>query len=99
MVLNDLSELKWKTEFESLKVALAESAGQTRVPVSLLASYIQQIDHRTSDQKLRDLTAKALRQIGRIELTYDRVLASYDAQSLSPPQKVRLDVDRRSSMS
>lgn len=92
MVLNDLSELKWKTEFESLKVALAESAGQTRVPVSLLASYIQQIDHRTSDQKLRDLTAKALRQIGRIELTYDRVLASYDAQSLSPPQKVRLDV-------
>ena len=92
MVLNDLSELKWKTEFESLKAALAESAEQTRVPVSLLASYIQQIDHRTSDQKLRDLTAKALRQIGRIELTYDRVLASYDAQSLSPPQKVRLDV-------
>jgi len=92
MMLHDVTKLQWKTDLEALKAALAESAAQTRVPVSLLASYVHQIEHRTNDEKLRDLTAKALRQIGRIELTYDRVLASYDAQSLPRAQKVRLDV-------
>jgi hypothetical protein len=38
------------------------------------------------------LTRKAMRQLGRVELTYDRVLASYDAQSLPLAQRVPLDV-------
>jgi putative methionine-R-sulfoxide reductase with GAF domain len=93
LVLNDISRLQWKTDFEGLKAALAETVGQVRVPVSLLASYVQQIEQCVHDEKLQDLTRKALRQLGRVELTYDRVLASYNAQGLPPAEKVSFDVN------
>jgi GAF domain-containing protein len=92
VVLRDITKLQWKTDVERLKAALAETAGQLRVPISLLASFVQQIKQRVADEKLQDLTRKAMRQLGRVELTYDRVLASYDAQSLPLAQRVPLDV-------
>jgi PAS domain S-box-containing protein len=92
MILRDVTKLEWKADFEGLKTALAETTTQVRVPVSLLASYVQQIEHRVADDKVRDLTRKAMRQLGRIELTYDRVLALYDDRGLPPAQKVRLDL-------
>ena len=78
VVMQDVSELQWKADFELFRAALAETAAQVRVPVSLLSSFVQQIGKKVEDEKLRDLTRKAMRQLGRIELTYDRVLASYD---------------------
>jgi putative methionine-R-sulfoxide reductase with GAF domain len=93
LMLQDVSKLQWKTDFEGLKAALAESVEQVRVPISLLASYVQQIERRVDDEKLRDLTRKALRQLGRVELTYDRMLASYNAQALPPAVKVSFDIN------
>jgi PAS domain S-box-containing protein len=93
VVLQDVTELQWKTDLERLKAALAETAAQVRVPVSLLSSFVQQIGQKVENEKLRDLTRKAMRQLGRIELTYDRVLASYDAQTLPAARKVPVDVN------
>jgi hypothetical protein len=94
VLLRDVATLQWKADFEGMKAALAETATQVRVPVSLVASYVQQIEHVASDEKLRQLAAKALRQLGFVELTYDRVLASYDGRSQPPPKKVAIDLGR-----
>jgi PAS domain S-box-containing protein len=94
LVLQDVTELQWKTDFESLKAALAESAAQVRVPVSLLSSFVQQIGKKIRQPKVRELITKAMRQLGRVELTYDRVLASYGAQKLPTPRKDRINLNR-----
>lgn len=92
LVLRDLSKLQWRADFEGLKAALAEAVGQVRVPISLVASYVQQFEQRVSDVKLLELTKKALRQLGRIELTYDRVLAAYHPEALPSARIAKLDL-------
>src|SRR5262249_9818452 len=93
LVLQDVTELQWKSDRENLTAALSETAAQVRVPVSLLSSFIRQISHKVEDMDLQDLTRKAMRQLDRIELTYDRVLACYGAQALPPAQETPLDVN------
>jgi PAS domain S-box-containing protein len=92
-VLQDVTELQWKPDLERLKAVLGETAAQVRVPVSLLSSFVQQIGRKVDDEKLQDLSRKAMRQLGRIEMTYDRVLASYDAQTLPAARKVPVEVN------
>jgi PAS domain S-box-containing protein len=91
-MLQDVTELQWTARFETLRAALAETTAQVRVPVSLLSSFVRRIGQKVEDEKLQDLTRKAMRQLGRIELTYDRVLASYQAQSLPAKRDVPFDV-------
>ena len=92
LVLHDVSKMQWKADFEGLKAALAETVGQVRVPISLMASYVQQFEQQVEDEELRELPRKALRQLARVELTYDRVLASYNPQALPLAQKVSFDM-------
>src|SRR5262245_34507655 len=92
LVLQDVTQLQWKADFELFQAALAEAAAQVRVPASLLSSFVQQIGQKVRGQKLRDLTRKAMRQLARIELTYDRVLACYEAQTLPAPRKAPVDI-------
>jgi PAS domain S-box-containing protein len=94
VVLQDVNRLQWKTDFEHLKAALAESVAQVRVPVSLLSSFLQQIGKQVDEPNLRDLAAKAMRQVGRIELTYDRVFASHGGRTLATARKDRINVKR-----
>src|SRR5207244_13497111 len=68
-MLQDVTELEWTAGFETLKAALAETTAQVRVPVSLLASFAPPLGQKVEDQKLLDVTRKAMRQLGRIELT------------------------------
>src|SRR5262249_2097486 len=42
-VLQDVTELQWRTDRQQLKTALAETAAQVRVPVSLLSNFVHQI--------------------------------------------------------
>jgi PAS domain-containing protein len=81
-LIQDVSDLRWSMNFEKVKAALAETTAQVRVPVSLLSSYLRRLGHQVTDEPLRDLTKKALRQIDRIELTYDRVIAAYGKDTL-----------------
>jgi PAS domain S-box-containing protein len=94
LVLQDVTELQWKADFELFKGALAEATAQVRVPVSLLSSFVQRIGQKVQDEKLQDLTKRAMRQLDRIELTYDRVLASYGVQTFPAARKVPVDVTR-----
>jgi PAS domain-containing protein len=91
-VLQNVSELQWDTNFERLNAALAETTAQVRVPVSLLSSYVHQLARTVQDENLQELVKKAIRQVGRIELTYDRVLSSYDAQSFPKRKIASLDL-------
>ena len=65
VMLQDVTALQWKADFELFKMALAETAAQVRVPVSLLSSFVQQIRQKVKDEKVRDLTRKAMRQLER----------------------------------
>jgi PAS domain S-box-containing protein len=93
-MLQNVAELEWTAKFETLRAALAETTAQVRVPVSLLSSFVQRIGQQTEDDNVRDLAKKATRQLGRIELTYDRVLASYEAQALPASRDALIDVQR-----
>lgn len=93
-MLQNVADLEWTAKFETLRAALAETTAQVRVPVSLLSSFTQRIGQLTEDEKLQDLARKATRQLGRIELTYDRVLASYEAESPTVERGTAVDVKR-----
>jgi hypothetical protein len=91
-MLQNVAAMEWTVKFETLRAALAETTAQVRVPVSLLSSFVRRIEQGVNDDTLRDLAHKAIRQLGRIELTYDRVLASYGAQSLPNRRDALVDV-------
>jgi putative methionine-R-sulfoxide reductase with GAF domain len=93
-MLQNVADLEWTAKFEILRAAIAETTAQVRVPVSLLSSFVQRIGQQTEDAKLQDLARKATRQIGRVELTYDRVLASYEAQTLPAKRNAPVDLKR-----
>jgi PAS domain S-box-containing protein len=93
--LQDVTELQWKADVERLRAALAEATSQVRVPLSLVSSYVQQIGRKAgNDGDLIDLVGKTIRQLSRIELTYDRIFASYDVNKLPPERKVPVNVNR-----
>lgn len=91
-MLQNIANMEWTAKFETLRAALAETAAQVRVPLSLVSSYVHLIDQEAEkNERLQDLAKKTARQLGRIELTYDRVLASYETQAL--PGKLDATVD------
>jgi PAS domain S-box-containing protein len=92
VLLEDVAKVRWQTDFERLKAALAEVSAQVRVPLSLVSSFVQQIGKKTRDGNVVDLAKKAVGQLGRIELTYDRVVASYDADKIPSLRPIPVDV-------
>jgi GAF domain-containing protein len=95
-MLQNIADLEWTAKFETLRAALAETTAQVRVPVSLVSSFVKRIGEEAKDDRLQELVRKATRQLGRIELTYDRVLASYETRNL--PAKQDEDVDIRQTL-
>jgi PAS domain-containing protein len=91
--LQDVTELEWKTDIERLEAALAEAASLVRVPLSLVSSHVRQMK-KANESERADLADKALRQLGRVELTYDRIFASYGSNELPHEQKVPIDLDQ-----
>ena len=91
--VEDVSELRWKTDARRLEAALAEAASLVRVPLSLVSSYVRQMKQKGGGDTA-DLADKAFRQLSRIELTYDRVFAAYNSNDLPHEQKSRIDVNQ-----
>jgi hypothetical protein len=56
----------------------------------LVSSFVQQIGKKVHESGLRELVRKAIHQLSRIELTYDRVLAAYD--KLPPKHDAEINV-------
>jgi hypothetical protein len=92
--IQDVTELEWRTDVERLEAALAEAASLVRVPLSLVSSYIRQMKQRAGDSDTADLAERAIRQLSRIELTYDRIFASYGSNDLPHEQKALIDVSQ-----
>ncbi|WP_176479207.1 PAS domain-containing protein [Mesorhizobium sp. WSM3860] len=90
--LQDVTKLQWETDLERLKAALAEATSQVRVPLSLVSSFVQQLEQKATDNGLADLARNTVRQLGRIELTYDRVMASYGNKA--PVKSGKAEVNR-----
>jgi PAS domain-containing protein len=69
---------------------LAEVTSETRVPLSLVSTFVRQIKRLTADTapSLERLADHAIEQLGRVELSYDRVLASAGG----PARRVKVDV-------
>lgn len=89
--VQDVSELEWKTDAPRLEAALSEAASIVRVPLSLVSSYVRQIRHK-ADEVSANLADKALRQLSRIELTYDRIFAAYGSGDPAHEQKTRINL-------
>jgi PAS domain S-box-containing protein len=94
IVLKDVSELQWRTDLQRLTAALSEASAQVRVPLSLVSSFVQQIGRKTSKPEFKDLASKAVSQLHRVELTYDRVFGSYDAGQLPSAQRITIDINQ-----
>ncbi|MCP3414262.1 PAS domain-containing protein [Bradyrhizobium brasilense] len=91
--VQDVSELEWKTDASRLEAALAEAASIVRVPLSLVSSYVRQM-RQMGDEAAADLADKAFRQLSRIELTYDRILAAYGTGDPAHEQKTRINLSQ-----
>jgi hypothetical protein len=60
--------------------------------LSLVSTFVHQLQHGVSDAERTELVKKAARELGRIELTYDRVMASYDLNRLSSEKPIQVNL-------
>jgi PAS domain-containing protein len=94
IVLKDVTEWQWKADLQRLRAALSEASAQVRVPLSLVSSFIQQIGRKTSEPESQDLASKAMSQLHRVELTYDRVFGAYEGGQLPSAQRITIDINQ-----
>ncbi len=74
--MQDTDRLNWQAETRQVMQTLAAVASQVRVPLSLVSSFVRQIGRQAADQapRLADMAGRAVEQLGRVELTYNRVI-------------------------
>jgi PAS domain S-box-containing protein len=92
VVMESADDLQWRRDFEPLRASLAEVAAQVRVPLSLVSTFVQELQRSVSDTERTELIQKAARQLSRIELTYDRVMASHDLNRLSSERPIEVNL-------
>ena len=84
MIARDLSLIKRLEELDYLGKLYYELAIQTKTPLSLLFSWIKRLQGDVSPADRQDTLAKALKQLRKLTLTYDR-LVLYDKKGGSVP--------------
>lgn len=94
LFLQDIGALEWQHESRAIGAALSEVAAQTRVPLSLAASLVRRVGRAVGEGELSELIDNAIRQIGKVEMTYDRVLAARHPEALPKLRPVDVDVGR-----
>lgn len=92
LFLQDLGAAKWQHELSAIGGALSEIAAETRVPLSLAASYVRRLG-RSAGESVRDgILAKVTEQLDKVELTYDRVIAVSNPEVLPESTQQSLDL-------
>jgi len=92
LVARDLSAVKRLEELDYLGKLYYEIAIQTKTPLSLLFSWLKRLQGEISPKVCRDTLSKAIKQLRKLTLTYDR-LALYDkSQGLVPYQPLLFDM-------
>ncbi len=88
----DLSVRQRLEELETIRAMSYEIATQTRTPLSLIASWLRRL--RSVAPEATEMLDKALQQIRKIGITYDRLLLYDASRGVLPHDPVRLDIGR-----
>jgi PAS domain-containing protein len=74
VVLQDLQKMDWQAETRRLAAVTAEA----RVPLSMISTFVRHIATlaEKSDPAVASLAEHAIKQLSRVELTYDRLIES-----------------------
>lgn len=92
LIARDLRAVKRLEELDYLGKLYYEIAVQTKTPLSLLFSWLKRMQGELSPEERRDTLGKAIKQLRKLTLTYDR-LALYDKeQGLVPYQPLLFDI-------
>jgi PAS domain-containing protein len=91
VLLQDREKLNWQAETRELLDALGQVAAQVRVPLSFVSTFVRQIKRATEDSapQVAEMATHAIEQLGRVELTYDRVIGR--ATSIDLRSTVEID--------
>lgn len=88
----DLSVHKRLEELKHLDRMYYELGTQTKTPLSLAFSWLDRLKRETKNDNLRETLDKTLRQLTKVELSYDR-LALYDERhGIIPYNELLLDI-------
>jgi PAS domain S-box-containing protein len=71
--LDDVEALQRLNKLEALGGILYEIAVQTRLPLGLVSGMLLRLK-RVADDGVKDVVDKAIRQLSKVEITYDRLL-------------------------
>ncbi|GEM_PF-1974090 len=88
MICKDLSLYKRVEELEYLKKMYHEIAVQTQTPLSLAFGWLQSLKGQSTEQTAIDTLDKALRQLRKIEITYNRLVLYDQAKGILPYNRV-----------
>jgi putative methionine-R-sulfoxide reductase with GAF domain len=80
----DMSAQYWRKQIENLGKIYHEIAIQTKTPISLIGGWIKRIRKYATVNVLKESVDKILRQLKKLEVTYDRIaLYSVDSDTIS----------------
>ena len=92
LIARDLSLIKRLEELDYLGKLYYELAIQTKTPLSLLFSWIKRLQGQVSPADRQDTLAKALKQLRKLTLTYDRLVLYDKKGGFVPFQPLLVDI-------
>lgn len=92
LIAKDLSAVKRLEELDFLGKLYYEIAIQTKTPLSLLFSWLKRLQGAPMPEDCRDTLLKALKQLRKLTLTYDRLALYDEGQGLVPYRPLLFDV-------
>lgn len=87
----DLLPYQQAERLEVLERVYAEIASQTRTPLSLIHTWLQDLQQRSSDPEAVEILQKMREQLRSVGLTYDRLLLAQTTGASVPYREVLLD--------
>ncbi len=88
----DISLIRRVKELEDIRDMFHEIAIQTRTPLALLFTWLRRLRDRVEDTSAGDLLEKAMRQLRKVELTYEQLILYDSEKGAIPFNPVRLDI-------
>ncbi len=95
-VAKDLTLVRRMRQLETLRRLFQEVAIQTHTPLALIDTWLRELKCLATDSHSREYCARALRQLKKVEISYDRLALSVDSENLITqvdPQLVDVGVE------
>jgi PAS domain S-box-containing protein len=91
-VCNDLSTRKRLETLEILRHMYNEIASQIKTPLSLAFSWLSKLQTLLPEGPAADILAKTVKQLNKVDLTYDRLLMYERHRSIAPLEKCLFEI-------